>query len=236
MTGVEYADEQITVYGSCLFGCKYCWANTPLFNYRRGRGAEKYLEKAEKLARATKPKKIVVSFTADPYQPRERHEVKTRKVLEILAKSKVEHEVMVLTKNPQLAVERDSNLFVENGFWLGTTVTALSYNRDEVLAPPNPERVFWLKMAHKMGIKTWMSIEPWIPDITDPEEIIRKTHGFVDYYVVGRLNYEKTVGYPVVEDTFYAEKLVEVIDLLDRLGKEYHIKKELAKCLEKKGV
>ena len=150
-TNVEYADWQITVYPTCPYNCRYCWANTPLFRYRTRN--PRPLEEARKLLNAKKSLRVVVSFTSDPYQPRELNEKLTQLVLSILLGSR--HEVYVLTKNPKLAVERDLELFRVGGFWLGSTITALWPIGAEPKAPGNDERLYWLRQAHEKGVKTY---------------------------------------------------------------------------------
>lgn len=224
-TSVEYAGEQITVYPDCPYACHYCWANTPLFRYRTRHPHP--LEEAERLSRCSKAKTIVVSFTSDPYQPREKLEGLTRRVLGILRHAQAPHLILVLTKNPRLALERDRDLLGRN-VWLGTTVTALDRIVDEPLAPGNRERLEALREAHKLGILTWLSGEPWIPGVTDPAAIIKESHEYVDWYVWGRLNYARRFGY-TIPDGYYKRGLPEVVKLLDSLRKPFRIKKELRK-------
>jgi len=227
-TGVEYADENITVYPSCPFACKYCWASMPLFQYRIRN--PKPIQEAYRLSRARKKRVIVVSFTSDPYQPKELVEQKTRRVLEIL--SSTIHRIMILTKNPMLAIDRDHDILVRGDIWLGTTLTSTRFIPDEPHAPVPRERMEGLKLAHKLGVKTWVSIEPWLRGVTNPLEIIDETYWYVDYYVLGRHNYETRFGYPKVPDSYYAERLPKVIDRLKQLNKKFFIKKELRRVLK----
>ena len=225
-TGVEYADEQISIYPApCTYACKYCWARLPLWQHRLKNPHP--IREAKRLSRAKKPKSIVVSFTGDPYQPREWNEKLTRRVLGILMQSKVRHTVMILTKNPRFALERDYPLMRKYGMWLGTTLTSMHRIKDEPYAPSNYQRALALETAHSAGIRTWVSIEPWIPEVTDPAEIIKATHEFVDWYVIGRLDYENQLGYPKIPKGWYKPELESVIDLLESLDKPYHIKKQL---------
>ena len=227
-TNVEYADEQITIYPTCVYRCKYCWASLPIWRYRIRNPNP--IREAMRIARSRKRKAVVISFTSDPYQPRERNEMLTRRVLEILLlRSKVRHTIMILTKNPRLALERDYILIKKFGVWLGTTLTSTEKIPDEPYAPSNRERIEMLKAAHSAKILTWVSIEPWIPGVTDPAEIVKTTHEFVDWYVIGRLDYETQLGYPKAPEGWYAQKLPEIIDLLRKLNKPYHIKKQLKK-------
>jgi len=229
-TGVEYADEQITVYRDCPYGCTYCWSRLPLFRSRISN--PRPFEEADRLAQARKARRIVVSFTTDPYQPKEACRRWTRTVL---AKLMVPtwpvlplHEVFVLTKNPRLALSDSFVWRYYQYFHLGTTLTSTkSLPAIEPRAPPNPERIEALEEAHKQRIKTWVSIEPWVPEVTDPCRIIEETHEFVDWYVIGRLNHERALGMSPVPSDYYAGRLQSVVSLLNELGKPFLIKKEL---------
>jgi len=227
MTGVEYAEEQVTVYKSCPFNCRYCWAKLPLWRYRIEKSPSP-LEKAWKLANARKPRRIVLSFSSDPYCPREETEELTRQALEILLlNSNVEHTIMILTKNPELPLQRDSDILRNRNVWLGTTLTSSYPLSDEPKAPNNLQRMQALFQAHNLGVNTWVSLEPWIPNVTDPIEIIKQTHRFVDWYVIGRLDYETQFGYAKIPDGWYKPHLEKVEAFLKSHNKPYHIKKQL---------
>jgi DNA repair photolyase len=231
-TGVEYADEQITVYPTCPFGCTYCWSKLPLFRKRISN--PRPFEEANRLKRTRKRRRVVVSFTTDPYQPRELTHRWTRAVL---AKLMIPHdgdhlyqlhEVFVLTKNPMLALSDAYNWRNYPFFHLGTTLTSTDpLPTFEPKAPPNPERIEALREAHAQRIKTWVSIEPWIPEVTDPCRIIEKTHECVDWYVIGRLNHERELRMSPVPSDYYTGRLQKVVSLLTELGKPFLIKKEL---------
>jgi len=235
-TNVEYATDQITVYPApCPFKCRYCWSQDPLWIHRTKNPNP--IWEAEQLSRVRKPKTVVVSFTTDPYQPRELAELKTLETLTVLAAS--DHKVMVLTKS--CVVETDFPQFakwVQNrmDLWLGMTLTSVVAIDDEPLASPNPLRIKTLQNAHNIGLKTWVSIEPWIPDKTFPRQIIEATHGFVDWYVIGRLDYETRHGYTKIPKGYYREELKWVRALFDEFGfspsskpceRGYHIKRQL---------
>jgi len=254
-TGVEYADQQITVYsGPCTLKCKYCLYNQPIWTYRIRHANP--LKEATRLLRAKKKQTVVVSFTTDPYQPRELTEHLTRKTLEILASSKffrdrhwhvagdsvscfMTHRVMVLSKS--VLMEEDFpffKLWYQRGFdiWVGTTLTSVIPIPDEPCQWTNTHRMVMLQRAHNLGLPTWASIEPWIPDKTFPRQIIEATHEYIDWYVIGRLNYVKRLGYPRIPEGYYREETLKTGELLRSLGyvlsreprkKGYWMKKEL---------
>jgi len=235
-TSVEYADEQITIYPApCPFKCKYCWSQQPIWKYRT-QWADP-IRYARALKNRRKPLTVVVSFTTDPYQPRELTDELTQQTIMILSETK--HKIMILTKS--ILVERDFPLFIHATnigaqIWVGSTLTSVIPIEDEPLAPSNPARMKMLQEAHQVGLPTWASVEPWIPYKTYPRQIIEATHEFVDWYVIGRLNYETRFGYARIPKGYYEEELKWVRALFDELGfspslkpckKGYHIKREL---------
>lgn len=182
---VEYATHNITVYRSCPYGCVYCYVwRSPLFSRRVQMGKYDPVREAWRLSkRCGVEDRVVVSFTSDPFPPEESFYRRTRKVLEVLSQG--EATVLVLTKNPVLALQ-DTDVFLRReGFWLGTTVTRPPICRDstkviytregflvcndevwkelEPKAPPVSLRIDAIKKASNLGIRTWFSIEPLIP-------------------------------------------------------------------------
>lgn len=241
-THVEYADYNVTVYKApCDFNCAYCWSATGLWIYRT-RNANPLVE-AARLANSKRPHRIVVSFPTDPYQHKEREKELTRKTLSILLlKSRYTvHQVYILTKNPGLACQRDRDLLSLPNVWLGTSLTAdRPILNIEPYAPGNTERMEALKLAHDLGINTFGSVEPWIPHITLPLTIILNTYSFVDWFVIGRLNYETRLRPPFdrkpIPPGYYKDDLAKLHNLFASLHyqksqfpckKGYHIKKEL---------
>ncbi len=230
-TNVEYATDQITVYRSCPYDCKYCWAKLPLFKYRIARGMYDPVEEAKRYLKVKGKRTIVVSFTTDPYPPIEFESNRTRKVLEVLASS--HHKVMILTKNPCLAL-RDIDVMLNGSaeFWLGTTITVIpdsSARMFEPKAPPPSQRIAAIKAAKYLGLKTWISIEPIIPYYTNIYEIIYRTRDFTDFYVFGALNYPtQTLGKQFKK---HLKEYYKTIFNIFNLKKPHFIKKELRKYL-----
>jgi len=234
-TNVEYATDNITVYRYCKYNCMYCWAwRLPLYSSRISRGKYRGVDEALKYARIRGKRAIVISFTSDPYPPEEENLGLTRKVLEIL--SNTNHKVMVLTKNPKTPATRDIDLFINSSadMWLGTTVISLEKTWFEPKAPPPSERLKYIKEAHEKGVKTWLSIEPIIPETTFPEEIVEQTLNYVDFYVLGAFNYAKQLGFKYTKEQlkkWYLNHVKEAVKILNKNKKQYHIKIELLKYL-----
>ena len=65
-------------------------------------------------------------------------------------------------------------------------------------------------------------------------QIIEETKDYVDWYVLGALNYTKQLKLPYTKQQlkdYYMKHVVAAIRLLESLNKKYHIKKELKKYL-----
>jgi len=237
-SGVDYATDNITVYRRpCPYGCLYCWAwRAPLFSSRIARGSYDPVREAERYARMGSRRTVVVSFTSDPYPPQEEALGVTRRVLGALSTSN--HKVLVLTKNPALAL-RDLDIFKSHrDMWLGTTVTSLQLTRWEPEAPDPRRRLEALRAAHEEGVRTWLSIEPIIPGATYPEAIVSETLDYVDWYVLGALNYAKRVA-GIGEGAlraWYEAHVVEAVEVLKSRGKPFHVKEELRRLLARAGV
>jgi len=237
-SAVEYATDNITIYRFCDHGCIYCWAwRNKLFVKRILRGRYDPVEEAKKYAKR-RGRIIVVSFTSDPYPSFERFNRLTRRVLEAL--SLTANKIMILTKNPSLAWDLDKDILIgSENMWLGTTIVTIDHpdepNDLEPKAPPPSSRIKALREAHKQGVRTWLSIEPIIPGRTYPEEIIRKTISFVDYYVLGSFNYTKQLGFRISENdkkAWYLEHIPPALHLLQSYSKPFLVKKELRRYLE----
>lgn len=231
-TNVEYADWQIQVYDDCVYNCRFCWRKVPLWRYRLSLRKASPIEEAEKLLHAKTQRTVVISFNSDPYHPREASQHLTRETLRIL--SETQHKIMILTKSAIAEIDFPFYEYWHSegmNLWFGTTLTSVIRIDDEPLASPNPQRMKLLEQAHHLGLNTWVSIEPWIPDVTYPHQIVEATKNFVDFYVLGRLNYAKRFGYTIPKG-YYKRELPKAIRLLKQLNKPFLIKKELKKELE----
>ena len=146
----------------------------------------------------------------------------TRRAIEILIRNELWF--TILTKGGMRA-SRDFDLLERyDRCRFGTTLVFINQadaGRWEPNASPISERIEGIKAAHKMRIKTWVSIEP----VIDPEqalELIRLLHPVVGHWKVGKLNY-KTPDKPVDWIKFRGA----VTDLLGSLDADYYIKKSL---------
>jgi DNA repair photolyase len=166
--------------------------------------------------------RIFLGSASDSYQPLEEELQLTRKLLkDYLIPSK--HHILILTKSNLIA--RDFDIIQGNrNVWVGMTITSLEKNPLEPNSPSPKDRLEALKEAHSLGIKTFISIEPWIPKITNPVNIIDESLRYVDFYIIGSLNY---YGNELEKKETYISEIPEVLKILASNKKEFWIKEEL---------
>jgi DNA repair photolyase len=185
-------------------------------------GILRLLEKdAERLQ--NDPRSILFCFLSDPYQPLERTERLTRQALKIVAKHRLNNNV--LTKGCADLILEDMELMKLARTQLGITLCFADDDarRDwEPNASTVDDRLTVLKTAHKAGIFTWVSLEPVInPD--QALEVIRMAHPYVNYWKVGKLNHMKEYERAVDWQKF----LFDAETHLTKLGAKYYIKSDL---------
>lgn len=229
----EYAALACNVYRGCDHGCAYCYApsatqvNVCEFLHSKARPAN-FLPDLEKeaaaMARTTGTAQVLLCFTCDPYQALDTKLGTTRQVIQLLHRHGFA--VCTLTKGGRRAL-RDLGLFTPADAF-ATTLTLLDSVASaqwEPFAAPPADRIATIQRFHAAGIPTWVSLEP----VLDPAaslEIIRQTHGFVDLYKVGKLNHHAHAA--SINWRQWAE---DATTLLDRLGKRYYVKDDLAAIL-----
>lgn len=230
----EYSPLAANLYNGCAHGCSYCFVpGIPPYKYAENARAAFYANPAprpcvlEQLARdarrmAGDERRILMSFTSDPYQPIEREHEITRQALRIM----VDHGLrpQILTKAGAWAVERDGDVLQASGCVWAATLTfddaAKSLEWEPGAALPC-ERFAALERAHALGLETWASLEP----VLDPDaatRIIHATHRFVDLFKVGKLNH-----HPLEREIDWADFLRRAEDALDEHGKARYIKRDL---------
>lgn len=234
---VEWTDYNCNHYVGCQHNCQYpCYAR--IMSKRSPHQwcqvgvVENALELAVKQIRSIPPgARIMVSSMTDPYQPIEREEKLTRSLLPVLAgyQTAMSPRVIIITKSN--LVRRDFELIrLFPTISLCMTLTAMHTLRQwEPNAPGNPIRYNTLKEAHKLGIYTIASIEPWIPNVTKPLQIIEHTRAFVNEYFIGSLNHKARPGSERYKAMvrLYRTYLPLVKEKLEAYMKRYTIKKEL---------
>lgn len=162
---------------------------------------------------------VMLSFTSDPYHRGDT--AATRETLEILAAHGLAF--CTLTKGGTRAL-RDLPLFRPSRDAFACTLTSLddqfSAKWERNAALPS-DRITALKAFHHAGIFTWVSLEPTL-DTDLSLAIVRATHGFVDLFKVGRVNY-----LPMTCTTDWASYTLRMLDELSRVGTRFYIKRDL---------
>lgn len=226
----EYAALACNVYRGCDHACTYCYAPDATFRQREAfsrpnvrNGFLASLEKeAVKVPRLASGDRVLLSFTCDPYQHLDQEAGITRRAIKILHAAGLP--VQVLTKGGTRAL-LDLDLFTPADAF-ATTLTLLD-DAESVKWEPGAalpaNRILAIQEFHAAGIPTWVSLEPAL-DPAVALEIIRRTHGFVDLYKVGKLNYHAHAQ--TIDWTAFAR---ESVALLQSLGKAYYVKNDLAR-------
>jgi len=226
----EYSELACNLYLGCTHGCRYCYAPATMRTTGEKWHAEakqrkdilRLLEK-DALRLQGDTRSILFCFLCDPYQPLERTERLTRQALEIMAKHRLNSQV--LTKGCADLILEDMDLMKSARTQLGIT---LCFSDDDARRDWEPnastvdDRLTILKTAHKVGIFTWVSLEPVImPD--QALEVIRMAHPFVNFWKIGKLNHMKEYEQAVDWGKF----LFDAETLLTKLGAKYYIKNDL---------
>lgn len=240
---LEYAELAANLYRGCSHACKYCYAPSVL--RKSGTTLEAFRNHVEprpdiirqfgrdccKLAETGCQKRVLLSFTTDPYQPAEREHRLTRQALQMLN----EHGLtwQVCTKNGLQAMEDDLALFTEGGGWLGQTILFMD-DADRQLWEPGAsamgDRLRALQIAQEAGIRTWVSLEP----VIDPDQalaLIDYAAPYVDTWKIGRLNHvhllepELRARVEHIDWQGFVNRLVAVLE--GRPGIQYLIKDSL---------
>ena len=230
LSGVDWGDHtgrypilyNCNIYFGCEHNCRYCYAKKIYYwkeSWADAEPVDNAVELAKREVQNKKPGRIMFCSMCDPYQPIERKLELARKVLEVLVDSKFH--VLIMTKSDM--VMRDYDLLdgrenVEVGF----TITSLNdISMWEAGAPGNTRRIEALKKIHDLGIKTFVSMEPTIPEETRPIEIMEALSPYVDRWIIGALNYMD------VDLSFYRREVPEWAEYVDKKGLKVMWKKEL---------
>jgi DNA repair photolyase len=241
----EYSDLAINTCHGCDHGCHYCYARGmfkrfhPKENFEDAKYKEGIVEavKNQLSGGKYKGKKILLSFMGDAYCANI-GTIKTREIM--MAIKAAGANFSILTKGGVRA-NRDFDLYGP-GDSFGSTLTFTSTD-DSRKWEPNAaipmNRIAALNFAHSRGIKTWVSMEP----VIDPEqtlELIELTHEFVDLYKVGKLNSDNCRGSEYYEELKQIERTIDwkgfgerAEALLKGYEKEYYIKEDLRRCMNK---
>lgn len=174
---------------------------------------------AKKYQAAGITEQVMLSFTTDPYHPGDT--ALTRDVIQTIQRYGMG--ICTLTKGGRRAL-RDLDLFRHGRDAFASTLTsidpAFSAKWERGATMPD-ERMSTLREFHEAGIFTWVSLEP-VLDTAATLEIIRRTHGYVDLYKLGRVNY---VG--LTRTTDWKQFTSDALRVLDECGARHYIKRDL---------
>lgn len=227
----EYCELAANLYRGCSHCCTYCYAPAAIHVSReefckpvvRDGVLTKFEKDAAFLEKNKETRAILLSFTTDPYQPLDVKHQLTRKAIQILHTHNLK--VSILTKGGKRS-ERDFDLLSarpELSEYGNTLVFTDEEYREKIErgAASTKERLKSLEKAHDLGIFTYVSLEPvWFPQ--QSLELIDLTKDFVDFYKIGKLNYD-----PQQHNVNWSKFKRKLIEILDHYGKERYIKKSL---------
>jgi len=231
---LEYSPLALNLYQGCGHRCRYCYAPRVMRTTREEFAARtsprpgvlEALEKKAPMYRAD-PRRVLLCFMCDPYQPSEAAYRVTGQALGILNARGVA--ANVLTKNPGLAINLDLKLLVKAKTWLGTTVVFMDDDDRATWEPDAPNasrRIAALADAKAAGLRTWMSLEP----VMDPRQSLHAMEaacGVVDEFKVGRLNHDEEIGRTINWQTF----ALDVLATAQRVGANVTLNHDLVKVL-----
>jgi len=240
-TAKEYGELALNLYTGCSHGCVYCYVPNVLCMKRdkfnnEVKPKKDIIERLEKQLisldkKDVERKHVFMSFTCDPYQPIEEELKLTREAIKLL--NKYEFPVNILTKAGELA-QRDFDLLCQNqDNKFGVTMHLWNQDQSKEWEPNAAlpvERLDNLNEAKKLGLYTWMSIEPII-DVEQALNLIDSTQNITDFYGIGKLNYHKhssTIN--------WSETLEEFEDRLKQYNKEHIIHKSMLDCKTSKAA
>jgi len=236
-TNAEYSDYALNHVEGCSHGCLYpCYAMMMAKRFGKIRTYEEWIKprivkNALEILEREIPKYkhkirfVQLCFTTDPFMYKFK-EISglSFKIIEKLNRAGIK--CTVLTKG--ILPVKLSELSPDNEF--GITVITLkdAFRRKlEPFASPVKKRIKSLYALHKLGFKTWVSIEPYpTPNIIEQDfDEILGSLSFADKIVFGKLNYNSQVSAYKENKNFFNEMAAKVTAFAQDNRKEYYIKK-----------
>jgi DNA repair photolyase len=226
----EYAELACNLYSGCNHGCLYCYVPGCRHLTREQFHSDvraypdilKRLERdADKLAAAGDTRRVLFSFTSDPYQDFPRGVDVTREALQIMVDRGLPCEVC--TKGG-LRAYRDFDLLTKGGRLGVSLVWSSEFHREdwEPEAESLVDRRASLRTASLAGIHTWVSVEP----VIRPNEALAAISSSADYvteFRVGKVNHDKALEAAVD----WQEFVDDAYELLLQTGRRFMFKDSL---------
>ncbi len=195
-SGIYGIDYSVNPYIGCQHNCKYCYATyMKKFTDHKEPWGEfvdiktNAKEVLKKEIRKKKKGKILLSSVTDPYQPIEKKQQITKELLKTLKNTY--YDVNILTKSD--LITRDIDLFKEfkANITTGFTINYLNDSDRQNWEPNASEinnRINALKKINREGINTYVHIGPYLPEITDLEQITKEIEPYVEEIQIENLN------------------------------------------------
>ena len=192
LTKSKISNGLLTVnpYLGCTHGCIYCYASS-FVNDGSTKPWGSYVHTKvfpnHHIPKGTGNKKVMFSSVTDAYQPIEKTELATRKILEDVYESDLSFSF--LTKSDLII--RDIDLFqkmkhVEIGFSISLDDEFSRWVEPGASLPS--KRIDALKTLYEAGIQTYVFVAPIMPYLTDIKKIIEATHLYTSYYMFDKLS------------------------------------------------
>ena len=236
---VEYASWSINHVENCAHGCKFpCYSMLMAKRFGKIKTYDDWLspfliENSLELLDKEIPKYkdkidfVHLSFMTDPFMVGYPEiEKLTLKIIEKLNQNNIK--VNILTKGiyPDDLIDSQKSL-MSNEY--GITLVSLNENFRTKYEPYTAryyERIRGLKKLHDAGLKTWVSIEPYLtPNLDEKQNLdeLLDSIKFVDKIIFGKLNYNVTAN-KFEDKDFFENCTNKVIDFCNKNNIEYHIK------------
>jgi len=230
---IEWVDRCCNHYVGCAHGCKYpCYARLISRRSPEAWSQVKVVENALELIEKEIPKlkeqklhreEILLSSMTDPYQPIEREQELTNRILRVFIREKMRFKI--LTKSD--LITRDLELLTNaHHARMGFTFITLDEKQRKLWEPNsssiNARSEALLKAHYTYNLPTFVSMEPIILGVTKPLEIIEEFADEVDFWIFGKHNYA-----PMNLEHHYVAMREQIIKECRERGLKYLIKEEL---------
>lgn len=248
-SGLPASSHAITPFIGCTHACLYCYAEF----MKRFCGVDadwgtfvivKNSNEANLGKKLSRKDSVLIGSVTDAYQLLEKKFCKMPNILRMLKDCEAHVEILtksslVLRDIELLKKMRDVTIGISIGFLDNDFRKAVESGASSIEA-----RLDSLRQLHEAGIRTYLSIAPFFPGITDPRDIFSRSYQFVDYYLCENLNLRgsgKKAIFSIIERMYpkyiplynkiYVEKDLHYWDETKKqllaLGEEYNRKVEL---------